>query len=78
MIASDMVRMEPQSKRLMDSLKVLARNVFYQALQPFKEAYDNYRDDHDYFRQLSLAAGVLEVRAEGITVHPCLSVHIAT
>ena len=69
MIAAEMVRMEPQSKRLMDSLKVLARNVFYQALQPFKEAYDNYRDDHDYFRQLSLAPGVLEVGVEAITVH---------
>jgi hypothetical protein len=28
-------------------------NRFYQALPPFKKAYHNYRDDHDYFRKLT-------------------------
>jgi hypothetical protein len=69
MIAANMVRMEPQSKRLMDTLRITVRNVFYRALEPFKKAYDNYRDDHDYFRQLTLASGVLEVGVEKITVH---------
>ena len=69
MIAANMVRMEPQSKRLMDTLRITVRNVFYRALEPFKKAYDNYRDDHDYFRQLTLASGVLEMGVESITVH---------
>lgn len=69
MIAANMVRMEPESKRLMDTLRITVRNVFYRALEPFKKAYDNYRDDHDYFRQLTLASGVLEVGVEKITVH---------
>lgn len=69
MIAANMVRMEPQSKRLLDTLRIMARNVFYEALAPFKKDYDNYRDDHDYFRQLTQAPGVLEVGAEVITVH---------
>lgn len=69
MIAANMVRMEPQSKRLMDTLRITVRNVFYRALEPFKKAYDNYRDDHDYFRQLTLASGVLEVGVEKMTVH---------
>ena len=43
MIEAVMVKLEPQSKRLMDLLRITARNGFYQALQPFKEAYDNYR-----------------------------------
>jgi hypothetical protein len=69
MIQADMVKMEGQCKRLMDVLKITARNLFYQALQPFKKAYDNYRDDHDYFRRLTQCPGVMEVRAQEIVVH---------
>ncbi len=69
LIAANMVRMEPQSKRLMDTLRITVRNLFYRALEPFKKAYDNYRDDHDYFRQLTLSSGVLEMGAEQVTVH---------
>ena len=69
MIQADMVKMEGQSKRLLDVLRITVRNLFYQALQPFKEAYDNYRDDHDYFRKLTQSPGVMEVRAQEIVVH---------
>ncbi len=69
MIAANMVRLEPESKRLMDTLKITVRNLFYRALEPFKKAYDNYRDDHDYFRQLTLSSGVLEMGTEHVTVH---------
>ena len=53
----------------MDILRITTRNVFYDALQPFKKAYDNYRDDHDHFRKLTQSAGVLEVSSEEILVH---------
>lgn len=69
MIAASMVRMEPGCKRLMDTLKITARNLFYRALAPFKKAYDNYRNDHDYFRQLTLSSGVLERQTAQVTVH---------
>jgi hypothetical protein len=69
LIAEKMVKLDPEKKRLMDSLRIIARNVFYAALQPFKKAYNNYRDDHDQFRQLTQASGVLEVGAERIVVH---------
>jgi len=69
MIQADMVKMEGQSKRLMDVLRITVRNLFYQALQPFKKAYDNYRDDHDYFRKLTQSPGVMEVRAQEIVIH---------
>jgi hypothetical protein len=64
-----MVRLDPDKKRLMDNFRVIARNVFYAALGPFKKAYNNYRDDHDQFRQLTQCSGVLEVAAEQIVVH---------
>jgi len=69
MIQADMVKMEGQCKRLMDVLRITVRNLFYQALQPFKKAYDNYRDDHDYFRKLTQSPGVMEVRAQEIVIH---------
>ena len=69
LIAADKVRMEPQSKRLLDTLRILARNQFYKSLASFKEAYDNYRDDHDYFRQLTRSPGVLEVGKESLLIH---------
>jgi hypothetical protein len=69
MIQGQMVRMDSQCKRLMDVLRITARNLFYQALQPFKKAYDNYRDDHDHFRNLTQSPGVLEVSAGQIVIH---------
>jgi hypothetical protein len=69
LIEQDMVRMDTSAKRLMDAIKITARNLFYQALAPFKEAYDNYRDDHDYFRQLTLTAGVLRWTGQEMEVH---------
>lgn len=69
MIQTQMVKLDGQCKRLFDLLKISARNLFYQALQPFKAAYDNYRDDHDHFRNLTHSPGVLEVNSQQITVH---------
>ena len=63
------MRLDPDKKRLMDNLRVIARNVFYTALEPFKKAYNNYRDDHEQFRQLTQCSGVLEVIREEIVAH---------
>ncbi len=68
MIAANMVRLEPECKRLLDTLKITVRHLFYRALEPFKKAYDNSRDDPDYFRQLPLSSGVLERGTEHVTV----------
>ena len=69
LIQEKMVRLDPEKKRLMDSLRVIARNVFYKALAPFKKAYNNYRDDHDQFRQLTQASGVLEIKPDRLVAH---------
>ena len=69
LIRAQMVKLDSQCKRLMDVLKISARNLFYQGLQPFKKAYDNYRDDHDHFRKLTQSPGVLEVSADQIVIH---------
>ena len=69
LIAAEMVKMDGQCKRLMDGLRITARNLFYQLFQPFKAAYDNYRDDHDHFRKLTQSPGVIEVSAQQIVIH---------
>jgi hypothetical protein len=64
-----MVRLDTGNKTLMDAIKLTARNLFYRALAPFKAAYNNYRDDHDYFRELSQSAGGLRWTGTEIEVH---------
>jgi hypothetical protein len=54
------VRLCGERKYLMDAIKITARNLFYEMLAPFKEAYDNFRDDHVWFRHLSHSGGVIE------------------
>jgi hypothetical protein len=69
LIAAGMHRLDTGNKQLMDAIKIAASNTFRQALKPFKKAYDNYRDDHDYFRQLTHSGGVLRWTGEVFEVH---------
>jgi len=68
LIAQGYVRLDTRSKRLMDLLKLMARNAFYRALEPFKTEYDNYRDDHTLFRNLTQAHGILIEAGEQVHV----------
>jgi hypothetical protein len=67
--AEGKVRMDTGAKSMLDGLRLIARNQFYAALQPFKEAYDNFRDDHDYFRDLTQSSGVLRWNGTRMEVH---------
>ena len=60
LIEREAVKMKGSRKRLMDTLKILARNFFYTLLSPFKADYDNYRDDHVLFRSLTTSGGLIE------------------
>lgn len=70
LIEQNMVRLDMHNKQLMDVLKIIARNAFYKMLQPFKEMYNNYRDDHVLFRNLTRSNGL--VRDQGNTVEAIL------
>ena len=69
LIEQKMVRMNLANKTLMDAIKISARNLFYRLFAPFKAAYDNYRDDHDYFRKLTQCNGVLRWTGTELEVH---------
>jgi hypothetical protein len=51
-------------KQLMDVVKITSRNVFYLQFQPFKEGYDNFRDDPVLFRHLTRAHGLIQQQGE--------------
>ena len=50
----------------MDMLKLIARNAFYKELTPFKRMYDNYRDDHALFRNLTHAHGLVFQQSDSV------------
>jgi hypothetical protein len=68
LIEQEHVRLDTRNKKLMDVLKLIGRNSFYKNIEPFKELYDNYRDDHALFRNLTHAHGVLIERADEVEV----------
>jgi hypothetical protein len=69
MIEREAVKMKGSRKRLMDALKILARNLFYTLLRPFKEDYDNFRDDHVIFRSLTTSGGIIQADEAHVTCH---------
>ena len=69
LIQQDMVRMDLANKTLMDAIKISARNLFYRLFAPFKTAYDNYRDDHGHYRELTQCDGVLRWTGSEVEVH---------
>jgi hypothetical protein len=62
------VQLKTDAKTLMDAIKLLARNIFYLSFRPFKEKYDNYRDDHVLFRHLSRSNGMVTADRERFKV----------
>ena len=69
LIDEDYVRLDTSNKSLMDALKIFARNCFYKQFEPFKERYNNHRDDHDLFRNLTHSDGVLIERGCAVEAH---------
>lgn len=68
LIEENFYKLDTLKKSLMDGIKIMARNLFYLSFQPFKDAYDNYRDDHVLFRHLTRSAGLIRETADGVDV----------
>jgi hypothetical protein len=61
-------KLDTDTKSFVDAIKILARNIFYLTLQSFKEKYNNYRDDHQIFRNLTTSEGEIKVDNEKVVV----------
>ena len=68
LIEDNFRKLATDKKLVMDYIKIIARNIFYLALQPFKEEYDNFRDDHELFRSLSRCSGYITTSENEIKV----------
>jgi hypothetical protein len=65
-----------RKKRFMDALRIFARNTFYILFRPFREKYDNFRDDHEYFRNLTHADGICKESDDAIEIMLYPSAHL--
>jgi len=72
LIENGMVRHDLEAKTFLDTLRMIARNLFYQHLKVFRAHYDNLRDDHVILRSLTHSAGIWIPCPEGprILLHP--------
>lgn len=56
-------------KQYMDIIKIIAYNIFNLSIEPFKELYNNYRDDHVLFRNLVRSHGNIEWDEENMFIN---------
>ena len=68
LIENEFVRLDTGGKQLMDALKLIARNAYYNLFSSFRELYDNYRDDHVLFRNLIQSNGIIHEDGDVVNV----------
>lgn len=68
LVEKEFWRLNTSTKFIMDIIKCISRNIFYQAFQPFKKSYDNFRDDHVIFRNLTRSLGAIHFQPNSIDV----------
>lgn len=69
-------QLDTKRKMVMDSIKIFARNIFYTMIGSFKKSYNNYRDDHQYFREFTRAPGFWVQDGNSITVYLYPAAHL--
>jgi len=67
------IRLDLRKKQILDQLKIIARNIFYNAVSEFKMFYGNLRDLHAVLRQLSQSPGFLIFHKDEVHVYLCCS-----
>lgn len=66
--AKGYVKLDYRKKQIFDHLRFTARNVFYTAIEEFKEHYTNLRDLHVVFWKLVRSSGFIQYDKHQITV----------
>ncbi len=68
LISNNYKRLNTSNKKYMDCIKIIARNIFYKAIARFKKKYDNFRDDHVLFRNVTQGHGVIKLNKDDVHV----------
>jgi hypothetical protein len=76
LIDKEFCKLDTLNKTAFDAIKILARNIFYELLLPFKEEYNNFRDDHVYFRNLTLSHGFIRQCVTHVDVYLFPTAHL--
>jgi hypothetical protein len=62
------IQLDYRQKLLLDHVKFMARNIFYDAITEFKKYYTNLRDLHVVLRKLICSAGIVKENNDMITI----------
>ena len=68
LIKQETIKLDTCKKITMDTIKIIARNIFYLSIKQFIKMYDNFRDDHVIFRNLSQSHGCIMLDKENVRV----------
>ncbi len=62
------IQLDYRQKTVLDHIKFMARNCFYDAITEFRKYYTNLRDMHVVMRKLVCSAGIIEENGDTLTV----------
>jgi hypothetical protein len=61
-------RLDLRKKQIFDQLRLIARNIFYRAIDEFQAFYPNLRDLHQVFRDLTRSPGFIDFEKNQVVV----------
>ena len=68
LIEGEYVMPDVAAKNHIDSIKIMARNIFYELLKIFRPMYDNFRDDCAILRELTRLPGIVMKKGNVICI----------
>jgi len=69
LIEGEYVIPDVAAKNHIDSIKIMARNIFYELLKIFRPMYDNFRDDCAILRELTRLSGLVMKKGNVICIN---------
>ncbi|MCP4553735.1 MAG: hypothetical protein GY834_17220 [Bacteroidetes bacterium] len=76
-IENDYKCLNTEKKSLLDALKIFAHNCYWYYFRPFRKLYNNFRDDHAYFRNIIQSDGTVEEEKDSLAVTLKPEAHLA-
>jgi len=71
MIKMGKQKMQTNTKKLLDIIKIISRNIFYKTVETFRSDQNDYRDDLLIFREVTRANGVIRKKGNESIISLC-------
>jgi hypothetical protein len=62
-------KLDTRKKSLFDAIKILAHNCYWYYFKTFRKEYNNFRDDHSYFRHITRSNGIVIENKNEVTIY---------